>query len=359
MLGAWTRWSSPSSSRACSSPLAIPRWPLVIVVVLVLDAVDQTLLATFTDVDTTETGPYQSVNKALDIYYLSIGYLATMRNWKSRPAFRVARFLLYYRLVGVVLFELTDERLMLFLFPNTFEFFFIAYELARLRYEPSRFSGRFWLLTAAALWMFMKLPQEYWIHIADRLHRHGRGLPGVRRRRRARAAGGGVRTRTRRLSAPAGARLGLAGGRGPAPVVDGGHARLLRAPARGRLRPDARGGGAGVPARAPVHHLRLDPAGDRRHAAPSRGRRGGDDHRQRRHQPRRRPRRGGFGLEAGEARYAALLATNLALVYVANALLGERRDFDLGYGLFFGFLITTIIWLYDAFRPVYDERFRA
>ena len=68
-------------------------------------------------------------------------------------------------------------------------------------------------------------------------------------------------------------------------------------------------------------------------------------------------RRGGFGLESAAARYAALLATNLGLVYLANALLGERRDFDLGYGLFFAFLITTIIWLYDAFRPVYDVRF--
>jgi hypothetical protein len=29
----------------------------------------------------------------------------------------------------------------------------------------------------------------------------------------------------------------------------------------------------------------------------------------------------------------------------------------LGYGLFFAFLITTILWLYDAYRPVYDARF--
>ena len=55
----------------------------------------------------------------------------------------------------------------------------------------------------------------------------------------------------------------------------------------------------------------------------------------------------------------ALLATNLALIYLANALLGERRDFELGIGLFFAFLITTIIWLYDAYRPVYHQRFRA
>ena len=33
---------------------------------------------------------------------------------------------------------------------------------------------------------------------------------------------------------------------------------------------------------------------------------------------------------------------------------GTRRS---AYGLFFAFLITTIIWLYDAFRPVYDLRF--
>jgi hypothetical protein len=68
-------------------------------------------------------------------------------------------------------------------------------------------------------------------------------------------------------------------------------------------------------------------------------------------------RRAGFGLQSAAAGYAALLVTNLVLVYVANALLGERRDFDLGHGLFFAFLITTIIWLYDAFRPVYDLRF--
>ena len=100
-----------------------------------------------------------------------------MRNWTSHPAFRVAQFLFYYRLVGVLLFELTDERLMLLLFPNTFEYFFIAYEVARLRYEPSRFSARFWVLVAAGLWIFVKLPQEYWIHIAkldftDTVHDH-------------------------------------------------------------------------------------------------------------------------------------------------------------------------------------------
>jgi hypothetical protein len=83
------------------------------------------------------------------------------------PAFRVGQFLFYYRLVGVLLFELTGARAMLLLFPNPFEFYFIVYEAIRLRWDPARCSARFWLLTAAGLWIFVKLPQEYWIHVAQ------------------------------------------------------------------------------------------------------------------------------------------------------------------------------------------------
>ena len=36
----------------------------------------------------------------------------------------------------------------------------------RLRYDPARCSARSWLLAAAGIWIFVKLPQEYWIHIA-------------------------------------------------------------------------------------------------------------------------------------------------------------------------------------------------
>src|SRR5262249_40169947 len=65
-----------------------------------------------------------------------------------------------------VAFELFDSRVMLVLFPNTFEFFFIAYEGLRTRWDPERWSGRFWLYVAGGIWVFIKLPQEYWIHVA-------------------------------------------------------------------------------------------------------------------------------------------------------------------------------------------------
>jgi hypothetical protein len=89
-----------------------------------------------------------------------------MRNWTSTPAFRIARFLFYYRLVGVVAFELFSSRAMLLVFANTFEFFFIAYEGLRTRWDPERWWGRFWLCVAGGIWVFIKLPQEYWIHVA-------------------------------------------------------------------------------------------------------------------------------------------------------------------------------------------------
>ena len=107
-------------------PLLIPRFPLVIIAALVLDGIDNAVLAQFTEVDLSADGPYQSWDKALDIYYLAIAYLSTMRNWTSDAAFRISQFLFYYRLLGVMLFELLDSRSMLLIFPNTFEYFFIG-----------------------------------------------------------------------------------------------------------------------------------------------------------------------------------------------------------------------------------------
>ena len=153
------------------------------------------------------------MDKALDIYYLSIAYLAAMRNWTSDAAFRVAQFLFYYRLIGSVLFELTDTRVMLLLVPEH-----VRVLLHRLRARAPALRAvallhRSWVLAAAGLWVFVKLPQEYWIHVAkldftDTVKR----LPGVRRRRGARAARRGGRARPRVLP------------RLPAPDWDGGSA---------------------------------------------------------------------------------------------------------------------------------------
>ncbi len=144
-------------------PLLIPWFPLPgIVMCLVLDAVDQSLFQGLTRL---QLDFYQGYDKALDVYYLSIAYLSTFRNWDNRFAFRVTRALFYLRLAGVALFEWLDWRVILFLLPNTFEYFFIWYELVRRR-TPRRLSRTTVISAAAAIWILIKLPQEYWIHIA-------------------------------------------------------------------------------------------------------------------------------------------------------------------------------------------------
>jgi len=145
-------------------PLLIPRFPLPgVLAALVLDAADQSIFAAFGY----DPPGYQGYDKAMDVYYLAIAYTSTLRNWTSPQAFRVARFLYFYRLVGVTAFELSGWRPLLLIFPNTFEYFFIAYELVRTRRNPIRYTMRFWVWVAAAIWVFVKLPQEWWIHIAQ------------------------------------------------------------------------------------------------------------------------------------------------------------------------------------------------
>jgi hypothetical protein len=145
-------------------PLAIPLYPLPAVIgCLVLDAADQSIFQAFGY----DPPGYQSYDKAMDIFYLAIAYLSTMRNWQELSAYSVGRFLYFYRLVGVVAFELAHVRALLLIFPNTFEYFFIAYEGMRARWAPVLYKMRWWVTTAAVIWIVVKLPQEWWIHVAQ------------------------------------------------------------------------------------------------------------------------------------------------------------------------------------------------
>ena len=145
-------------------PLLIPRYPLPAVVgSLLLDAVDHSVFQAFGY----DPPHYQGYDKAMDVYYLAIAYVSTLRNWTSPLAYRVGRFLYFYRLVGVTAFELSGWRPLLLIFANTFEYFFIAYEVVRMQRDPRRYTFRFWVWVAAVIWVVVKLPQEWWIHVAQ------------------------------------------------------------------------------------------------------------------------------------------------------------------------------------------------
>lgn len=145
-------------------PLFIPRYPLpAIIGCLVLDAADQTIFQAFGY----DPPGYQSYDKAMDVFYLAIAYLSTMRNWENLAAYSVGRFLYFYRLFGVFMFEMTGARAVLLIFPNTFEYFFIAYEAIRTRWAVVGRLLKWWVVLAGIIWVFIKLPQEYWLHVAQ------------------------------------------------------------------------------------------------------------------------------------------------------------------------------------------------
>jgi len=149
----------------CLVPLLILRYPLPGVLASIVVDGDRVILHAYT---TLSLDDYQVYDKAFDLYYLSIAYIATLRNWRDPTAITIARLLWLYRLVGVALFALTDDHRVLFVFPAAFEFFFLFYEAVRARWDARRLTGASLLVMAAAAWA-LKLPQEYWLHVA----RHG------------------------------------------------------------------------------------------------------------------------------------------------------------------------------------------
>jgi len=146
-------------------PLTIPRYPLPgVVASSIIDMVDYTIIRDRTNLP---MEGYQGFDKGLDVYYLTIAYISTLRNWTNLFAFKLTRFLFYWRLGGVVLFEFTQLRPLLFIFTNAFEYVFMFYEVVRMRWDPKRMSKWVMIGATAFIWIFIKLPQEYILHIGQ------------------------------------------------------------------------------------------------------------------------------------------------------------------------------------------------
>ena len=90
-------------------PLFIPRFPLP--AILAASSSTPPTSRSCRSSPASDLDGYQSYDKALDIYYLTVAYLSVIRNWTNGYAVEVARFLWYYRLVGVLLFEITGPAL--------------------------------------------------------------------------------------------------------------------------------------------------------------------------------------------------------------------------------------------------------
>jgi len=149
------RTSNPA--RAVAVPISTPRATASI------DAADQTIFQQFINLN---LDGYQNYDKAVDIFYLTIAFLSVYRNWTNTTAINVARFPWHYRLFGVWLFEVVQQRWILFVFPNTFEYFFIAYVAIATQWDPTPHQ-RAVIAMATFIWIVIKLPQAWWIHVTQ------------------------------------------------------------------------------------------------------------------------------------------------------------------------------------------------
>ena len=144
-------------------PLLILRRPLIGgLLAMLLDGVDVIIVEFF--------GPggmgshYHQLDKYLDLYYLAMEAWVSW-SWREALPRWTSLALFGYRLIGVVLFEITGVRWLLFVFPNLFENWFIFY-LVRNQFFPGVRLDTwpriiFWL----CILYIPKIGQEYLLHV--------------------------------------------------------------------------------------------------------------------------------------------------------------------------------------------------
>ena len=125
---------------------------------------------------------YHSFDKWLDLVYMFTFFVVALR-WQG-TARNIAVGLFVYRLIGVVAFEVSQDRDVLIFFPNLFEFWFVFVAGAKFLRLEERWRGeprlrglvpfryaREQLVVVLPVMLAIKLPQEYALHVGRWLDR--------------------------------------------------------------------------------------------------------------------------------------------------------------------------------------------
>lgn len=143
-------------------PLAILRWPLAgFIAALLADNFDVAILSVF---HTQDFSLYNPIDKWLDLYFLAIAFYTSLR-WPNTLAKKTATYLFVYRLVGVLLYEITGLRMLLLIFPNLFGSFFIVYLLQKAILKRDLITTKKRLIGLLIILLIPKLIQEYLLHV--------------------------------------------------------------------------------------------------------------------------------------------------------------------------------------------------
>src|SRR5256886_1083762 len=140
------------------SALPTLRWPFAgALLALVADFADLFLMDAIGGIS-----DYQRLDKLCDLGYIA-AFLVVAARWSGLE--RIVAFVLFgYRMVGEVAFEVTGQRALLLLFPNVFEFWFVAVA-ARRHYRRDRALTPRQASLALFILLVAKEAQEYFLHV--------------------------------------------------------------------------------------------------------------------------------------------------------------------------------------------------
>ena len=102
---------------------------------------------------------YQRLDKLLDLSYMLTFLLVSLR-W-SKLERNISIFLFIFRIFGMIFYEITGSRIILFSFPNIFEFWFIGISLYKFRNKLINIKSITFILVIATI---LKLLQEWVLH---------------------------------------------------------------------------------------------------------------------------------------------------------------------------------------------------
>jgi len=140
--------------------LPVLRWAFVGGVIAVLVDFSDLFLKNLLDLGGLHN--YQHFDKLVDQVYLAL-FLWVAVGWKA-PARTVAVALYIYRLPGLLLYFIVDERWILLLFPNVFEFWYLFVAATPHFWKGFQCTFR-QAAPVLAILTLLKLFQEYVLHV--------------------------------------------------------------------------------------------------------------------------------------------------------------------------------------------------
>lgn len=155
-------------------PPFILKWPLLFTILAyVADALDVVIIdlldgrvSDFANLNRFYLTNYDVLDKILDQYYLIFAFLVVLR-FKNKVIKNMLVFLFIYRLIGVILYEVTKNLAYLFWFANFFENVFLIYLIQLKLFKRDILNNRKNIGIALLIAIGLKMPQEYLLHMTQ------------------------------------------------------------------------------------------------------------------------------------------------------------------------------------------------